>query len=88
MEQQLKYCPVGIQTFEEIINKDYVYVDKTEYIYRMAHSGTKYYFKSGFTINVDHSYSFLMRVYDRLNIYFSALIITTFSGQSYIYRKN
>ena len=46
MEQQLKYCPVGIQTFEEIINKDYVYVDKTEYIHRMAHSGTKYYFLS------------------------------------------
>lgn len=45
-EQQLKRCPVGIQTFEEIINKDYLYIDKTEYIYRMAHGASKYYFLS------------------------------------------
>lgn len=44
--QQLKKCPVGIQTFEEIINKDYLYIDKTEYVYRMAHGGSKYYFLS------------------------------------------
>ena len=35
-KQQLKRCPIGIQTFEEIINKDYLYIDKTEYIYRMG----------------------------------------------------
>lgn len=37
--------PIGIQTFEEIINNDYVYVDKTENIHRIITSG-KYYFFS------------------------------------------
>ncbi len=36
-QQSLKRCPIGIQTFEEIINKDYLYIDKTEYVYRMAY---------------------------------------------------
>ena len=45
MEQQpLKRCPIGIQTFEEIINKDYLYIDKTEYVYRMAHGASNYCF--------------------------------------------
>jgi uncharacterized membrane protein len=35
-QQQLKKCPIGIQTFEEIINKGYLYIDKTEYVYRMG----------------------------------------------------
>ena len=38
-----KLYPIGIQTFEEIINKDMIYIDKTEYVYRMANSG-KYFF--------------------------------------------
>ena len=40
----LKLYPVGIQTFEEIINRDLLYIDKTEYVYRMAHSGGKHFF--------------------------------------------
>ncbi len=40
----LKLYPIGIQTFEEIINRDLLYIDKTEYIYRMAHSGGKHFF--------------------------------------------
>ena len=39
-----KQYPLGIQTFEEIRNGDYLYVDKTEYIYRMAHTNGKHYF--------------------------------------------
>ena len=31
--------PLGIQTFEEIITNNLIYIDKTEYIYRMTHSG-------------------------------------------------
>ena len=38
--------PDRIQTFEEIINKDYLYIDKTEYIYRMANGASKYCFLS------------------------------------------
>ena len=37
--------PIGIQTFEEIRRLDMFYVDKTEYVYRMAHAG-KYFFLS------------------------------------------
>jgi len=40
----MKY-PIGIQTFEEIITGGYVYVDKTELIYKLIDSG-KYYFLS------------------------------------------
>ena len=29
--------PVGIQTFSDIRADEYVYVDKTEYVYRLAH---------------------------------------------------
>ena len=42
----LKLYPVGIQTFEEIIKRNLLYVDKTEYIYRMTHTGGKYFFLS------------------------------------------
>lgn len=40
----LKLYPIGIQTFEEIIRRDLLYIDKTEYIYRMTHAGGKYFF--------------------------------------------
>ena len=40
----LKLYPIGIQTFEEIIHRDLLYIDKTEYIYRMSHSGGKHFF--------------------------------------------
>ena len=43
---ELKLYPVGIQTFEEIITRNLLYVDKTEYVYRMTHSGGKYFFLS------------------------------------------
>ena len=42
----LKLYPVGIQTFEEIIKRNLLYVDKTEYIYRMTHTSGKYFFLS------------------------------------------
>ena len=40
MEQKkLKRLPVGIQTFEKIIEGDMLYIDKTEYIWNMIHLG-------------------------------------------------
>ena len=45
MEQKRRY-PIGIQTFSELINKQYLYIDKTEYVYRMAHGNSKYLFLS------------------------------------------
>ena len=41
-----KRYPIGIQTFSEIRRGDYVYVDKTAYVYRMTHSDAKYMFLS------------------------------------------
>ena len=38
--------PIGIQTFSEIRNKGYLYIDKTAYVYRMTHSAAKYLFLS------------------------------------------
>lgn len=41
---KVKY-PIGIQTFSEIRNDGYLYVDKTKYIYELVSTG-KYYFLS------------------------------------------
>ena len=38
--KRLKRLPVGIQTFEKIIEGDYLYIDKTEYIWNMIHLGS------------------------------------------------
>ena len=45
MQPQRQY-PIGIQTFSEIRRKNYLYIDKTEYVYRMTHSASKYMFLS------------------------------------------
>ena len=42
----LKRYPIGIQTFREIVNNNLLYVDKTEYVYRMTHGSGKYFFLS------------------------------------------
>ena len=39
-----KLYPLGIQTFERIINEEKLYIDKTEYIYHMAHTNGTYFF--------------------------------------------
>ena len=44
MNEVSKY-PIGVQSFSEIISKQLLYVDKTEYIYRLVDRG-KYYFLS------------------------------------------
>lgn len=41
MMQQRKRYPIGIQTFSKIREGNYLYIDKTEYVYRMTHSGPK-----------------------------------------------
>ena len=39
--------PIGLQTFSELrTRKNYVYIDKTEYVYRMTNSDAKYIFLS------------------------------------------
>lgn len=34
----MKRYPIGIQTFEKVREGDYLYVDKTDYVYDLAHS--------------------------------------------------
>ena len=46
MERRRKLYPIGIQTFSNIREGDYLYIDKTEYVYRMANSDAKYVFLS------------------------------------------
>lgn len=41
-----KLYPIGIQTFERIRVEDKFYIDKTEYVYRMAHTDGTYFFLS------------------------------------------
>ncbi len=38
----MKY-PIGIQSFEQIIKDDYLYIDKTQMIYDLVHSGKIYF---------------------------------------------
>ena len=45
MEKQRKY-PLGVQTFSKLREEGYMYVDKTEYIYKMTHANTQYVFLS------------------------------------------
>lgn len=40
MEQMTRRYPVGIQTFERIIREGYIYVDKTDLMWQLAHYAT------------------------------------------------
>ena len=46
MEALQRLYPIGIQTFSKIREGNYLYVDKTEYIYQMTHSASSYVFLS------------------------------------------
>ena len=41
-----KLYPIGIQTFSEIRRLDNLYIDKTEYVYRLTHTSGKFFFLS------------------------------------------
>ena len=44
--RKLKRCPIGIQTFSDIIEENYMYVDKTDLVYELAHGDSRYVFLS------------------------------------------
>ena len=44
MAKIVNFYPVGIQTFEKIREKDYLYIDKTQYIVDFREKGMKYVF--------------------------------------------
>ncbi|MDD3152296.1 MAG: AAA family ATPase, partial [Bacteroidales bacterium] len=39
----IRKYPIGIQSFEKIINEGYLYIDKTEFVYNLAHTGNIYF---------------------------------------------
>ena len=45
MAEQRNY-PIGMQTFEKIREENCIYIDKTEYVYRLAHNKSNYVFLS------------------------------------------
>ena len=46
MEEEIRRYPIGIQTFQNIIEGNYIYVDKTKYIADFRRKGMKYVFLS------------------------------------------
>ncbi len=42
----MRRYPVGIQTFERLRNEGYLYIDKTNIIYRLVHDNSNYIFLS------------------------------------------
>ena len=43
MDGILRKLPIGIQTFEDIRRNNYLYVDKTEFVWRIANMGKPYF---------------------------------------------
>nr|WP_240739398.1 AAA family ATPase [Marinitoga lauensis] len=41
----MKKLPIGVQDYKELITENYIYVDKTKYLYDLMTSG-KFYFLS------------------------------------------
>ena len=43
MNDMLRKLPIGIQTFEDIRTGNYLYVDKTAFIWKIANTGKPYF---------------------------------------------
>ena len=43
MDERFRRYPIGIQNFEDLRNNGYVYVDKTELIYRLTNTNKVYF---------------------------------------------
>ena len=43
MSYNERKLPIGIQSFEKLREEGFLYVDKTEYVYKLAHSGIPYF---------------------------------------------
>ncbi len=42
-EMERRKLPIGIQDFEDLLKKGFVYIDKTAFIWNLAHSGKPYF---------------------------------------------
>ncbi len=43
MRAETRSLPIGIQSFEQLISDGYLYVDKTDFIYHLVHTGKSYF---------------------------------------------
>ena len=43
MRNIVRKLPIGIQSFDKLRTENYLYVDKTEFIYQMAFQGVPYF---------------------------------------------
>ena len=43
MAEEFRRLPIGVQSFEIMRQENFLYVDKTSYVYRLAHSGRQYF---------------------------------------------
>ena len=41
--QNIRKLPIGIQSFESLRSDNYIYIDKTEFVYSLVHSGKVYF---------------------------------------------
>ena len=41
--QEFRKLPIGIQSFENLREDGYIYVDKTQYVYNLVHTGKVYF---------------------------------------------
>ena len=41
--QNIRKLPIGIQSFEDLRKNNYIYIDKTEFVYNLVHSGKVYF---------------------------------------------
>ena len=41
----VRKLPIGIQSFDKLRTENYLYVDKTEFIYQMAYQGVPYFLR-------------------------------------------
>ena len=41
--QNIRKLPVGIQTFEKLREGGYLYIDKTDFVYKLVHTGQVYF---------------------------------------------
>ena len=44
--EQMRKLPIGIQTFEKLREENYLYVDKTAMVYKIASNSTPLFFTS------------------------------------------
>ena len=73
--EQLQTLPIGIQDFEKIRKGEYLYIDKTELIYKMIKGGTYYFFSRPRRFGKSLLMSTIHAIFDGKRELFEGLVI-------------